>query len=147
MTLAAFFHDLDEALTPVLDPGIYVEPTDRGDATEEARQAAWVMLMRRTAKACRVYAVPNGAKRTRWEAAKAKREGMLAGEPDTGVSWADGPTARLEWKNGKAGPTDEQIEALNWYHRRGHPVAVVRTVDGAMAWLRSIGAPVPAVIA
>ena len=43
-------------------------------------------------------------------------------------------------------PTPEQVEALNWYHRRGHPVAVCRTMEGAFAWLRSIGAPVPNII-
>lgn len=130
----------------VLDAGIYVEPKDRDSTSEDARQAAWVNLMRLTARACRVYAVPNGAKRTRWEAAKAKREGMISGEPDTGVTWADAPTARIEWKNGREMPTPNQIEALNWYHLRGHPVAVCRTPEGAMKWLASIGAPVGRVL-
>jgi hypothetical protein len=126
----------------VLDPGIYVEPKDRDPASEDDRQAAFVATMRRIARACRVYAVPNGARRSRWEAAKAKREGMAAGEPDTGVTWADAPTARIEFKNGREMPTPSQIEALNWYHRNGHPVAVCRSAEGAMRWLASIGAPV-----
>lgn len=140
------FSTLDEPLDKLaLDPGIYVEPKDRDPAPEEDRQALFVNLMRRHARACRVYAVPNGAKRSQWEQNKAKREGMAAGEPDTGISWADAPTARIEFKNGTSGPTQNQIEALNWYHLRGHPVAVCRTAEGAMRWLRSIGAPVPEV--
>lgn len=144
MTLTAFLA-LDESLKPVLHPAIYVEPKDRDSASEDARQAEFVATMRRIARACRVYAVPNGGKRTRWEAAKVKREGLLAGEPDTGVSWADALTARVEFKNGRDMPSDVQIEALNWYHARGHPVAVCRTALGAIAWLLSIGAPVPAI--
>lgn len=128
-----------------LDPGIYVEPKDHGPASEGDRQAAFVATMRLTARECRVTAVPNGAKRTRWEAAKARREGMAAGEPDTGVTWEGAPTARIEFKNGREMPRQSQIDVLNWYHRRGHPVAVCRTAEGAMRWLASIGAPVPGV--
>lgn len=128
-----------------LDPGIYVEPKDRSTASEDDRQSAWVAMMRRTAHACRVIAVPNGARRSRWEAAKARREGMMAGEPDTSVTWAAAATARIEWKNGREMPRPDQIAALNWYHRRGHPVAVCRTAEGAMRWLASLGAPVPGV--
>jgi hypothetical protein len=130
--------DFDE----VLDPGIYVEPKDRDTTGEEARQAAFVSLMRRTSRSCRVIAIPNAAKRSQWAAAKAKREGLLAGEPDTAISWADAPTARIEFKDGRTMPAPNQVEALNWYHRRGHPVAVCRTAEGAMRWLASVGAPV-----
>lgn len=134
---------LETALKPILDPGIYVEPRDNDLDSEDDRQAVFVATMRRTAKACRVYAVPNGGKRTHWAAAKAKREGMIAGEPDIGVTWADAPTARIEFKDGKGKPSDVQIEALNWYFLRGHPVAICRTCEGAMAWLASLDAPVP----
>jgi hypothetical protein len=129
-----------------LDPAIYVEPKDRGTASEDARQAEFVTLMRRTARACRVFAVPNGTHiASHAGRAKRQREGLLSGEPDTGISWADAPTARIEFKNGRKMPDENQIEALNWYHQRGHPVAVCRTAEGAMWWLRSIGAPVPEV--
>jgi hypothetical protein len=101
--------------------------------------------MRRIARGCRVIAIPNGAKRSRWEAAKAKREGLVSGEPDVAVTFADNLTARIEFKNGREMPSPNQVEALNWYHRRGHPVAVCRTCEGAMSFLASIGAPVPGV--
>ncbi len=134
---------MSESLKPTLDPGIYVEPRDRSTANEEARQATWVALMRKTARACMVVAVPNGARRTRWEANKAKREGLLAGFPDTITYWSDGG-ALIEWKDAAGKPSDAQIETLNWLHARGQSVAICRSPEGAMAWLRSIGAPVPA---
>jgi len=133
---------LDTPLKETLHPDIYVQPKDKDAASEDARQAVFVATMKRIAKGCRVYAVPNGGKRSQWAAAKAKREGMIAGEPDTGISWADAPTARIEFKNGQKMPTPEQVQALNWYHARGHPVAVCRTAEGAINWLVSMGAPV-----
>jgi len=126
----------------VLDPAIYVEPKDKSAEDEDSRQATFVATMRRTAKACEVYAVPNGGKRTQWSAAKAKREGMRKGWPDVGIVWADGG-ARIEFKNGTKMPDDDQVRLLNWLHLRGHPVAVCRTAEGAMNWLRGLGSPVP----
>ena len=137
--------DIPEAsLKPTLHPAIWVEPKDRSDASEDQRQAEFVATMRKIARGCRVVGIPNAGRRSRWEAAKRKREGMLAGEPDVAVAWAT-VTARIEFKNGRAMPDEDQIGALNWYHLRGHPIAVCRTAEGAMAWLRSIGAPVPEV--
>ena len=130
-----------------LDPAIWVEPKDRGTASEDARQTEFVAFMRKHCRACRVVAIPNGGKRSLWAAAKAKREGMLAGEPDTVVTWADAPSARIEFKGARTMPSAEQIEALNWYFRRGHPVAVCRTMEGALRFLASVGAPVPGFVA
>lgn len=145
MTLAAILTIPEDPLKATLDPGIFVEPRDRRLAYEDDRQAEFVALMRRTARACRVVAIPNAGRRTRWEAGKRLKEGMARGEPDIAVTWADAPTARIEFKNGRDMPDTDQVEVLNWYHMRGHPVAVCRTAEGAMAWLRSIGAPVPGV--
>lgn len=127
-----------------LHPDIYVAPKDRDPASEDDRQAVFVAYMRRCAKQCRVYAVPNGGKRTPWAAAKARREGMASGEPDLAVALPDGRTLRLEFKAGSTNPSANQIDALNWYHAHGHPVAVVRTSEQAVVWLREQGAPVPA---
>lgn len=133
----------EDPVDEVLDPAIYVEPKDRNPADEDDRQATFVAMVRKLARAVRAVGVPNAGRRTPWEASKRKREGMTAGEPDVGVTWADAPTARIEFKNGSGMPDKNQIAALNWYHRRGHPVAVCRTPEGAWAWLRSIGAPLP----
>lgn len=135
-----FFAALETPLNPTLDPRIYVEPKDRDAESEDARQALFVTRMRRDHKACRVYAVPNGAKRSQWERNKAMREGLAIGWPDVGVVW-DEAEARIEFKNGTEMPRDDQIEVLNWLVERGHPVAVCRTADGAMRWLTSVGAP------
>ena len=66
---------------------------------------------------------------------------MAAGWPDVEVVWANG-TARIEMKNGSEMPRDNQVETLNWLHLRGHAVAVCRSKDGALRWLRDCGAPV-----
>lgn len=131
---------LETPLKPTLEPTIYVEPRDKDDASEDDRQADLVAHLRKI-PTVRVAAIVNGAKRTNWEAAKAKREGMAAGWPDIEVVWADG-MARIEMKNGSEMPRANQIETLNWLHLRGHAVAVCRTKDGALRWLRDCGAPV-----
>jgi len=135
--------EADPRVKVALDPGIYVEPKDKDPASEDTRQAEYIAFIRKHAKACRAIGVPNAGKRSRWEAGKRLREGMTAGEPDTATSWADAPTARIEFKDGQSMPDQNQVAALNWYHRRGHPVAVCRTLEGALRWLASIGAPVP----
>ena len=140
MNALASFAAMESPLVETLDPAIYVEAKDRGDASEDARQAAFVVAIHKQ-RQFEVYAVPNGGKRSQWAAAKAKREGMRAGWPDLGVVWADGE-ARIEFKNGRKMPEPEQVAVLNWLHARGHLVAVCRTAEGALAWLRSIGAPV-----
>ena len=145
LVLVSNWADLEMTLEPVLDPAIYVEPKDRDPSLEDKRQAAWVSLMRRTAHACLVFAIPNGTNiKSRYGRAKVKREGLHTGFPDNGVLW-DGGQAYPEWKAGRGDPSDAQIETLNWMHRRGIPVAIVRTPLGCMRWLRSIGAPVPEV--
>jgi hypothetical protein len=131
---------LETPLKPTLDPRVYVEPKDRDPASEDDRQSRFVNRVKRDHKACKVYAVPNGAKRGQWERNKAMREGLAIGWPDVGIVWA-GAEARIEFKNGSEMPRDEQIETLNWLVDRGHPVAVCRTADGALRWLGSIGAP------
>jgi hypothetical protein len=146
--MSAAFNMLDALEAPAketLHPAIYVEPRDKSPESEDSRQATFVATMRRLYKACEVYAVPNGGKRSQWAAAKAKREGMRKGWPDVGVLWADAREARVEFKNGSKMPDEDQIEVLNWMHLRGHPVAVCRTAEGAIAWLRSVGAPVGAI--
>lgn len=144
MNAFAMLDALDAPLKEVLDPGIYVEPKDKLPGSEDSRQTTVVAALRKQ-KQFRVYAVPNGV----WmpsvkQRAKVRREGLNPGEPDLGVSWADTPTARIEMKDGKGDPSPDQICALNWYHQRGHPVAICRTLEGVLGWLQRIGAPVTA---
>lgn len=132
----------DEPLRETLHPDIFVEPKDRDPAGEELRQAEYIATMRKSFRAVKVFAVPNGAKRSQWEAGKAKREGLHAGWPDTGACWAGGHGAYIEFKNGRDMPDPNQIATLNWLHAHGFPVAVCRTSFGALGWLQKVGAPV-----
>lgn len=142
MTAAALL--TEDTLDPVLDPRVFVEPVDRGTASENERQAAWVGLMRRHAQRVIVFAVPNGTHiASRGGRAKVKREGLYTGFPDNGATWT-GATAFLEWKDARGKPSPAQIECLNRLVAMGHPCAVVRTAIGAMRWLREVClAPVP----
>lgn len=145
MNAFAAIDQLETPLRPVLDHRVYVEPKDSRPSSELQRQAAWVSDMHRYAKRVLVFAVPNGTNiASQWGRTKVKREGLYTGFPDTGATW-DGCTAYLEWKSGTGTPDDAQIEALNRLVGFGHPCAIVRTVAGAMIWLRSVGAPVPEV--
>lgn len=142
-TAFAMLDDL-EAPDEVLDPDIYVEPKNKLPGSEDNHQTTVVAALRKQ-KQFRVYAVPNGV----WmpsvkQRMKVRREGLNPGEPDIGVSWADAPTARVEMKDGQGDPSPDQIRTLNWYHRRGHPVAICRTLEGVLGWLSYIGAPVTA---
>lgn len=137
---------LEEPLYEKLDRAIFVEPKDRWPESEEGRQAAFVKFVRRHARGVDVYANVNAAKRTKWAANKAKREGMLAGAPDLTVYWPGG-VAWVEFKNGSAGvdtkSNAEQVSFLNRLHRAGQHVAVFRTAERAIEWLRGLGAPIP----
>jgi hypothetical protein len=136
----------DPRVKVALDEGIWVQPKDRDPASEDRRQAEYIATVRKLCKGIKVFAVPNAGKRTQWAAAKVKREGLYTGWPDTGACWVSnisGGVAWIEFKNGTSTPDEDQIDTLNWLHRRGHPVAVCRTAQGAIEWLKSIGAPVP----
>ena len=129
-----------------LDPAIYVQPKDKIPAPEEDRQAAFVSFVRRHAKRLKVYANVNGGKRSQWAAGKAKREGMKAGAPDLTCFWTGG-VAWIEFKDGRASvdtkDNEAQVSFLNDLHRADQKVAVFRTADRAIEWLRGLGAPVP----
>jgi hypothetical protein len=144
----AFFAipESDPRVKVALDEGIWVQPKDRDPASEDRRQAEYIATVRKLCKGIKVFAVPNAGKRTQWAAAKVKREGLYTGWPDTGACWVSnisGGVAWIEFKSGTGALDQDQIDTLNWLHRRGHPVAVCRTAQGALEWLKSIGAPVP----
>jgi len=144
---------LDGALYPDLDPRVFVEPKDKGKASEYTRQKEWVAHMRMCAGKVLVFAVPNGthiasnAGRT-----KVKAEGLYTGFPDTGClwegdvydAWVPG-VAFPEWKDGKGDPSAAQIECLNRLVAMGYPCGIFRTTEVCCNWLRSVGAPVPGV--
>lgn len=139
------FADLETPLRPTLDPRVHLEVKDRAVTSEHVRQAEFVATMRKVARRCMVFAVPNGTNIPSVKGrAKVKAEGLLSGVPDLQVWWAGG-VAHVEFKNGKDMPDPNQVERLNWFVERDVPCMVARTATGAMSWLRAIGAPVPTI--
>lgn len=122
------------------DAAWHIDPRDKDLRSEEKRQAAFLRLAKRLCPEVNVFAVPNGARRTAWEAGKAKREGMKSGALDLVVTWNRG-AAFIEFKDGAKMPTENQREMLNMLYRQGHHCGVFRQEQSALDWLRSIGAP------
>lgn len=133
---------LEEPVAPVLDPRVWVEPTHKGDALEITIQAAIVGHLRKHAKRCEVFAVPNaaigGAKLRQY------REGAAYGASDLIVAWTGG-VAFLEVKRGRGSLQRNQVAFLNRMAALEHHVGVGRSVPGVSNWLHSIGAPVGAI--
>jgi hypothetical protein len=89
-----------------------------------------------------VVAVPNAARRTVWEARRAKQEGLAAGFPDLMAIWPGG-IAFVEMKRLKGGTVSEnQREWIERLQGFGFPAAVCRGADAAIAFLREAGAPI-----
>lgn len=118
----------------------HIDPRDKDPRSEEKRQAAFLRLAKRLCPAVLIFAVPNGGKRTMWEAGKAKREGMKSGALDLVATWNRG-VAFIEFKDGSTMPTPNQREMLNTLYRQGQHCGVFRQEESALEWLRSVGAP------
>lgn len=118
----------------------FIEPKDKDPEGEEHRVKVWLHDMRVLAPGINVFAVPNAGRRTRWEIAKAKREGLKAGALDYVVTWAGG-CAFPEFKDGTEMPSASQIDMLNLLFRQGHNAGVFRTSEACIRWLRDAGAP------
>lgn len=122
------------------EPRFVVEPPDRSDATEIARQLAFRNFMRIAAPKVLVYANTNGTHiASHAGRAKADREGRTKGAPDLTVVWNHG-IGWLEFKAGKGKPSLAQVEFGNRLVAMGHRFAVVRSVDFARALLAEWGA-------
>lgn len=96
--------------------------------------------------------VPNGGKRTKAEAARFKAVGVVAGFPDLmvigpgKVLFMELKAPRKRLKSGaesqaKAETSDAQDAVLSLLSGAGWPVAVVRSIDEAQAFLRAHGVP------
>lgn len=95
-----------------------------------------------TAPAVQVVAVPNAGKRTVWAARQAKKEGMATGFPDMVILWPGAGVAFIELKISKGVVSPNQADWIARLDDYGHAVAVCRSVDEAVAFLRQCGAPV-----
>ena len=95
-----------------------------------------------TAPTVQVVGVPNAGKRTVWAARQAKKEGMATGFPDMMLVWPGAGVAFIELKMPKGVVSDNQADWIARLDDYGHAVAVCRSVDEAVAFLRASGAPV-----
>ena len=80
-----------------------------------------------------LYAVPNGGRRDKAEAAHLKRQGVRAGVPDLFLPVSRGSYHGLfiELKYGKNKPTEKQTEWLKSLNEQGYAVAVCYGCDEA----------------
>ncbi|HPB23980.1 MAG TPA: VRR-NUC domain-containing protein, partial [Novosphingobium sp.] len=104
----------------------YDLPSAGVDGNEVGIQLATRTLIARQMPRVMVFAVPNGAKRSRWAATNARREGIMAGVADLCCIWAGGNTGWLEIKPRSGHVSEEQHDWLNRMAGLGHRVAVVR---------------------
>ena len=82
------------------------------------------------------FAIPNGGKRTRWQAAQAKQEGMVAGAPDIAVILPDGLTLWIEMKRRKGGQISPAQKAFGQtLLDNGHHYRVCRGWEDAMEFV------------
>lgn len=105
-------------------------------------QAGFKAQLRYVAPSVSMVAIPNAGKRSRWAAAQVKKEGMATGFPDVMCIWPDAGVCFLEFKTPKGRLSENQQEWIGRLDARGHKVAVVRSVEEALAFLRKCGAPV-----
>ena len=78
---------------------------------------------------------PNEGRRTRWEGAQLARTGTQAGWPDLEIV-AGGRAYFLEIKSERGRPTPQQAMCHDALREAGSEVAIVRSVDEAIATLR-----------
>ena len=110
---------------------------------EQAALVTWFKRDAHTDLAPLLVNIPNGARRTRWEAIRAKQEGLTAGAPDLFLFVARGSWHGLaiemkwqteEWRKGKAHTersyqSREQREWQAVAEAQGYRYEVVRTAD------------------
>lgn len=83
--------------------------------------------------------VPNGGKRSIVAGHRLRQEGMVAGFPDLIVWMPGGRIAFMECKTAKGRLSEAQHREIQQLRKDGFAVAVVRSVDEAMAAVRAWG--------
>ena len=86
------------------------------------------------------FAIPNAARRTGYDGWRMKQEGLLPGAPDLCVCLHGSKVAWLELKAKKGRQTLEQKGVEMMLLNLGHSYAVVNTLDGAITYLKHVGA-------
>ena len=86
------------------------------------------------------FAIPNAAKRSPWQAARMKREGLLAGVADVCVMMNNGRTGWLEFKTVKGKQSLAQKVFEGWCIALAHPYELCRDLQDAIDVLTRWGA-------
>lgn len=86
-----------------------------------------------------VAAVPNGGRRGKLEAVALLEEGVEPGHPDLIAYGREGRALLLEVKAPRGALSPVQRRLIPDLRERGFPVAVVRSVDEALAAMREAG--------
>lgn len=120
-----------------------VSPNADLEHAEQRALVSWFKTYAHRDLAKLLVNIPNGARRTRWEAARAKAEGLTAGAPDLFLFVARGKWHGLaiemkwqteEWSKGKphtekSYQSKEQREWQKAAQAQGYRYEVVRTAD------------------
>ena len=106
------------------------------EAQEQSRLIAWANEVSRLGvypELSRLYAIPNGGRRDKAEAAHLKRQGVKSGVPDLHLPVARGNYHGLyiEMKVGKNKPTKNQKEWINALKASGYAVEVCYSAAAA----------------
>lgn len=106
------------------------------EAQEQCKLIKWAdkcVQMKIHPELSTLYAVPNGGRRDKAEAAHLKRQGVRAGVPDLFLPVSRGSYHGLfiELKYGKNKPTEKQTEWLKSLNEQGYAVAVCYGCDEA----------------
>ena len=109
----------------------------RSVPTELQEQKAFIRWLQ--LKGIAYFAIPNGSKRTRWQAQQAKAEGMVAGAPDLAVILPRGVTVWIEMKRRKGGTqTQSQKQMQERLEACGHLYHVCRGWEEAKAFVNNV---------
>jgi hypothetical protein len=115
-------------------PRFYVEPRDKGLASETQRQATLLGLVDQFAPDVVAWSTPNEGRRTKWERGHLLQTGLNAGAPDLNFVWTGGD-AFIEMKSGTRALSPDQIHFCNELHALGRKVACFRDPMNAFRWL------------
>ena len=105
-------------------------------------QASFRKRMYYAAPTVKVVAIPNAAKRTRWAAGQARKEGLAKGFPDVQCIAPGGMIAFIEFKRETGRVSEAQQEWIDLLRRYTFPATVARSADEAIAFLRGCGFPI-----
>ena len=102
---------------------------------ESSEQVKFIMRIRWLHPEILIFAVPNGGTRSKLEAARLKKEGLLKGIPDVIVAKRtnDYGGLYLEFKTAEGKLSPEQVIIHNKLTAEGYKVEVVRSCEDALA--------------